>query len=86
MKITEDQAAVIQILTDVLIKIALAGSSIGGFWYILVHIINGNATTFTWALAFLETMLSGTIYYIIAHYFPAFKAAVKKKPAARPRA
>ena len=77
MRITEEHSSVIQILTDVFIKLALAVSSIAAFWYILVHIINDRSSNFTWALAFLESMLSGTLYYIIAHYFPAFKAAFK---------
>jgi hypothetical protein len=75
---TEDQANVISVLTDVGLKILLTLSSIGGFWYILVHIINSKANQISWALVTLDAMLSGTLYYIIAHYFPAFKAAAKR--------
>ena len=80
MAISKEQAEVISLLTDIFIKLALATSSIAAFWYILFVIINSASKEINWALAFLDTMLCGTIYYIIAHYFPAIKAAAKNKP------
>lgn len=81
MKITTEQLIIIDALTNLFIKVILALSSIAGFWVILYHIVT-NITSInpinTAILAALDLMLSGTLYYIIAHYFPAFKALSKE--------
>jgi hypothetical protein len=79
MKITDDQVDVLNDLMNLLIKLVLVISSIAAFWYVLIHLLDAKGSIQPIVLAALDTMLAGTIYYIVAHYFPSFKIRSERK-------
>lgn len=77
----EDQANVWNILLNMFLKLITALSCIAAFWFILLKIINADKALQAWTLTALDSILGGTMFVMVAHYFPAFKATAKKKPA-----
>lgn len=81
MPITEDQTRVYELLTNIGIKLITGLSCNVAFWYILVTIINAKTPLQAWTLTILDAILGGTMFILVSHYFPAFKALKKKSPA-----
>ncbi|HWK03755.1 MAG TPA: hypothetical protein VNS58_08990 [Puia sp.] len=78
MKMTQEKAGILNIFVDLLIKFLLAISSIGAFWFILIHLLNAKDPVQACILGVLEAMLSRTMYCIIAHFFPSIKIGSSK--------
>src|ERR1051326_251066 len=74
---TEDQAKVFAILADVLLKFILGISAAVAFFIVLFYLLNAKSAAQAWPLSFLETFLTGTLYIVFKHYFPAVQATVK---------
>jgi hypothetical protein len=79
MPITNDQAQTWDILVNILIKLLVAITVIVGFFIILYYVINPKSSGDGWRLTVLEAILGSTMFVVVAHYFPAVKAAVKSK-------
>lgn len=80
MKITKEHTMVIDILLNILIKLAVAASSICAFWFILFRVLDPKLPQLqTVALTVVDSILGGTMFVMISHYFPAFKAAFQHK-------
>ena len=79
MKISEETAKAIDILTNTIIKLITGLSCNVSFWVILVYIIRSNEPK--WNLTILDSILGGTMFVLVAHYWPAFKSlqATKKR-------
>ena len=78
MKITEEHTTILNALLNLGIKLLLAISSVAAFWVILLHLLTTKDPVQACTLGALNLMLAGTIYYIVAHYFPSWKAAAAK--------
>lgn len=80
MKLTPEQSSVLDILLNMLIKLLVALSSLAAFWFILFRILDPKLPALqTKALAIVDSILGGTMFVIVAHYFPVFKALTKRK-------
>jgi hypothetical protein len=78
MNITEEKARIYDILLNMFIKLLAALSSIAAFWFILFRLFDYTLPPLqTKVLAIVDAILGGTMFVIIAFYFPAFKAASK---------
>ncbi len=78
MSLTRDQAKVWDILLNMAIKLLVAISVIVAFFVILYHILKAKESEAAWRLTILDSILGGTMFVVVSHYFPAFKAAAKK--------
>ena len=62
-----EQAEVIQLLADVFVKVVLSLAAAGIFIAFAVTLIVNPS----WLIASVEAFLTGTIYVVFKHYFPA---------------
>jgi hypothetical protein len=77
MPITRDQAKSWDILLNIFIKLLVALSVIVAFFIILHFILNASDNQAAWRLTLLDGILGSTMFIVVSHYFPAFKAASK---------
>ena len=78
MPLTREQAKAWDTLVNMLIKIIVAISVIVAFFIILYYVINPKSEGSAWRLTILEAILGGTMFVVVGHYFPAFKAAARR--------
>jgi hypothetical protein len=75
--LTSEQLRTLRVLSEMLMKLLFALSSIVAFWIILSGLINNWFNDHLLTIGIVESLLGGTHFYIVKHYFPSKKSRAR---------